>query len=117
MGAVIVMDPALRPPDDTGYLVVAGALTHRLRIGCNTVGRQRDNDLVIRDDELLVSRRHCEIVIHSDGRAEIFDTASLNGTFVNGRRVVDRARLRSNDIVQLGGRASLSIVLYNPFGN
>lgn len=117
MGAVILMDPAAGHPDDSNFLTVAGNVTHRLKIGCNTVGRQQDNDLVIRDDRLHVSRRHCAIVVHSNGRAEVFDTASLNGTFLNGRRLTDRAWLRSNDIVRLGSNVSFSIVLYNPIGN
>jgi hypothetical protein len=117
VGAVVSMDPEAGPDRDSGYLVIAGSLTHRLRIGCNTFGRERDNDVVVADERLHVSRRHCSIVVHTDGSAEIFDLASLNGTFLNGARLVDRAPLRSHDVVRLGGEHAFSIVLYNPMGN
>ena len=72
---------------------------------------------MIADRTLHVSRRHCSIVVHSDGRAEIFDLASLNGTFLNGSRVVERAPLHGNDLVRLGTQVAFSVVLYNPLGN
>ena len=57
------------------------------------------------------------IVVHTNGRAEIFDLASLNGTFVNGRRLADRSSLRSGDVVRLGRDLCFTAVLYNPLGN
>jgi hypothetical protein len=117
MGAVVLLDPGASHPEDSGYITVAGNVTHHLRLGCNTVGRQLDNDVVIADSTLHVSRRHCSIVIHSDGRAELFDLASLNGTFLNGSRVFERAALHGNDLIRLGTQVAFSVVLYNPLGN
>lgn len=47
----------------------------------------------------LVSRVHATVV--SDGALKIIDNASINGTFVNGRRVA-RAALREGDVVTVG---------------
>ena len=117
MGTIVMMDPAAADRRDAGFQIVAGSLTHHLKLGYNTVGRQMDNDLVIADERLHVSRRHCSIVVHANGHAEIFDLASLNGTFVNGQRVDGSAPLRSNDVVRLGGHLSFYVILYNPIGN
>jgi len=117
MGAIVMMDPAEERAAGSGFLSVAGSLTHHLRLGCNTIGRQRDNDVVVEDDELVVSRRHCSIVVHASGRAEIFDFASLNGTYLNGVRLTERSELKTDDIVRLGRDFSFTIVLYNPIGN
>src|SRR5215831_10804714 len=56
-----------------------------LRIGLNTVGRLPDNDIEF--EEITVSRRHCVILVHAWGGCELHDTASRNGTFVNGQRL------------------------------
>ena len=117
MGTIVLFDSSASHPDDTGYLTVAGNVTHHLKLGCNAIGRQLDNDVVIADPTLHVSRRHCSIVVHSNGCAEIFDLASLNGTYVNGRRLTDRAALRTNDVVHIGSFVAFSVVLYNPLGN
>lgn len=93
---------------DSQYLILLGTEPYRLKYGNNYVGRFSDNDLVI--DDGYVSRRHCCIVIHSDGRAEIFDTASKNGTYVNGQRI-ERKNLASNDEVRLAGSFHFSITL------
>lgn len=117
MGAIVMMDPADERASGSGYLSVAGTLTHHLRLGCNTIGRQRDNDIVVDDEELVISRRHCSIVVHASGRAEIFDFASLNGTYLNGVRLAERSDLKTDDIVRLGRDFSFAVVLYNPIGN
>jgi hypothetical protein len=117
MGAIVVMDASGERAFDSGYLDVAGSLTHHLKLGYNTIGRQRDNDIVVADDDLLVSRRHCSIVVHASGRAEIFDLASLNGTYLNGCRLADRRALRTDDVVRIGRDFCFNVVLYNPIGN
>jgi len=92
-------------------VLVMGNMLHRLKIGCNTIGRFTDNDIVIHDEGRMVSRRHCSIVIHTDGTGELFDT-SLNGTFVNEHRL-ERGPIRSGDRLRLGPKFSMTIVLYN----
>ncbi len=51
-------------------------------------------------DDVTVSRRHAEI-IHEDDRYVIRDLGSLNGTFVNRRRI-ESAALSADDEVQIG---------------
>ena len=63
-----------------------------------TIGRTSDNDIVL--DNRGVSRRHAEIELTSDS-AVLFDKESLNGTFVNDRRVEEEV-LRNNDIITIG---------------
>jgi serine phosphatase RsbU (regulator of sigma subunit) len=62
------------------------------------IGRQGDNDLVLRDSR--ASRQHAQIVSEDDGYA-VEDLASSYGVFVNGSRVV-RAKLRSGDQIEFG---------------
>jgi pSer/pThr/pTyr-binding forkhead associated (FHA) protein len=63
------------------------------------IGRSSACQLVLADD--TVSRRHAELRA-DDGRWLLRDLGSCNGTFVNGRRVVE-AEVRSGDLLQLGG--------------
>ena len=51
-------------------------------------------------DDVTVSRRHASIEEEADGYY-LVDLASLNGTYVNHRRI-ERARLRDGDEVQIG---------------
>jgi len=54
----------------------------------------------VRFDDHSVSRRHA-IFVRRAGRTKILDDHSLNGTFVNGRRI-EEAELRDGDVVLLG---------------
>ena len=63
-----------------------------------TLGRSKDNDLVISDN--TVSRHHAE-VRKSDKGHIIVDLGSYNGTKVNGK-LVQVAPLSHNDMVQVG---------------
>jgi hypothetical protein len=66
--------------------------------GRTVVGRSPDCDVFL--DDVTVSRRHAEIVRDGD-RLVIRDLGSLNGTFVNRRRI-DEAELEDDDEVQIG---------------
>jgi hypothetical protein len=63
-----------------------------------TVGRSPECDIFL--DDVTVSRRHA-LVKHSDGGFVIEDQGSLNGTFLNRRRI-ESARLEDGDEVQIG---------------
>ena len=65
------------------------------------LGRSPGCQLVFADD--TVSRRHAELRF-SDGRWMLRDLGSVNGTWVNGRRVME-AEVAPGDDVQLGGLA------------
>jgi pSer/pThr/pTyr-binding forkhead associated (FHA) protein len=62
-------------------------------------GRSADCDVLLGVDE--VSRRHARFE-RVDGRFEVCDLGSVNGTFVNGRRV-ERQALQVGDVVQIEG--------------
>ncbi len=63
------------------------------------VGRRRDCDLRILSAE--VSRRHC--LLHIDeGCVNVEDLDSINGTFVNGSRVVGKQALLPGDHLGIG---------------
>jgi hypothetical protein len=63
-----------------------------------TIGRSPDCGVFL--DDVTVSRRHAELVLR-DERWVIEDLGSLNGTFVNRRRV-DSAQLEDGDELQIG---------------
>jgi pSer/pThr/pTyr-binding forkhead associated (FHA) protein len=62
------------------------------------VGRSPDCDVFL--DDVTVSRRHAEITRAGDSFT-ITDLGSLNGTFVNRRRI-ESAELQDDDEVQIG---------------
>src|SRR5215217_1969297 len=68
--------------------------------GLTRIGRRAASDIVL--DDSTVSRRHA-LVLERDGAPVIADDRSLNGVFVNGRRVRE-APLHHGDDVQIGAR-------------
>ena len=75
--------------------VIEKFITEKKRV---TIGRTPDNDIVL--DNRGVSRRHAQIEF-SDNQALIIDNESLNGTFVNSRRVSEEV-LKDNDAIAIG---------------
>ncbi len=67
--------------------------------GC-TVGRGEVNDIVIESDEAALF--HADIQV-TEKAVTILDTGTRSGTFVNGRRVITPATLKSGDTVTVGG--------------
>jgi pSer/pThr/pTyr-binding forkhead associated (FHA) protein len=63
-----------------------------------TIGRTSENDIVL--ENRGVSRRHAQIEFN-DSAAVIIDNESLNGTFVNNRRITEEV-LRDNDQITIG---------------
>ena len=64
-----------------------------------TIGRSPDNDIFL--DDVTVSRKHA-VLVQSGGEIRIEDLGSLNGTYVNRRRIDSAIRLESGDEVQIG---------------
>jgi len=62
------------------------------------IGRSPDCDIFL--DDVTVSRNHA-VLVEEDGRYFVEDQSSLNGTFVNRRRI-DRAALEEGDELQIG---------------
>ena len=64
-----------------------------------TIGRSPDCGIFL--DDVTVSRRHA-VLVEEDGAFSIEDLGSLNGTFVNRRRIEREQRLGDGDEVQIG---------------
>ena len=92
--------PDLEP--GTGMLVVVRGPNAGSRFlldrDATTVGRHPDSDIFL--DDVTVSRRHAE-VLREEGGVRVRDLGSLNGSYVNGDRVEERA-LTTGDEVQIG---------------
>jgi len=80
------------PDGDDVVVLPLGRLTR--------IGRRAAADIVL--DDSTVSRRHA-LVLERGGAPVIADDRSLNGVYVNGRRVRE-AQLHHGDEVQLGDR-------------
>jgi ABC-type multidrug transport system ATPase subunit/pSer/pThr/pTyr-binding forkhead associated (FHA) protein len=66
-----------------------------------TIGRDRVNDIVL--PHPVVSRKHARITrTGGDGEYKIEDLGSTNGTFVNGKRVVEPRTLYRGDSIHIG---------------
>jgi pSer/pThr/pTyr-binding forkhead associated (FHA) protein len=89
-------------PGNVDLWLVDRDFVYPLRVGLNTVGRAPDNDVVIVDG--YVSRRHCSIVVHANLMVELFDTASKNGTYINGHRLQGPTRLHPGDEIRMCDR-------------
>jgi ribosomal protein L40E len=63
-----------------------------------TIGRSPDCGIFL--DDVTVSRRHA-VLVERDGRYTIEDQSSLNGIFVNRKRV-EQATLEDGDELQIG---------------
>ena len=91
----------LREPDHrrgTARLRYEGK-TAVLRSGGGVIGRSRDCDVVLSDQN--VSRRHAE-VRPSGGKWIVKDLGSTNGVKVNGRRITGPQSLKPGDSIELG---------------
>jgi two-component system cell cycle response regulator len=64
-----------------------------------TIGRAAGADFIV--DAALVSRVHCRLTALADGRLEVRDLGSTNGTFVNDDRI-ETATLASGDKLRVG---------------
>jgi hypothetical protein len=99
--------PTLIPRDDPcpqtlTYWLVGREFIYSLKVGVNTLGRSGRNDVGVED--AFVSRRHCAVLVHLAGGCELHDTASKNGTYVNGTRVADPVLLKSGDEVRISNQ-------------
>jgi pSer/pThr/pTyr-binding forkhead associated (FHA) protein len=97
-------------PPGVGLLVVrhgpgAGS-SFRLDEASTSIGRHPDSDVFL--DDITVSRRHV-VIDRKESGYTLRDVGSLNGTYVNRKRV-DEAPLRYGDEVQIG-RYRLSFVV------
>lgn len=64
-----------------------------------TIGRDENNDIWV-DDE-MASRHHAELAWHQNN-VYLTDCDSLNGIFLNGRRIRATALIKSGDLIEVG---------------
>lgn len=77
---------------------VAGSLIP-LSTVYNSIGRDSTCDVELIDD--FISREHA-VIFQQDGRYYLQDRGSLNGSFINDRRVEDTEQLVPGDAIRLG---------------
>ena len=85
-----------------------------LKVGLNTMGRSGDNDVVVED--LYVSRRHAAILVHHDRSFVLHDTASKNGTYLNGARIPGPTPLKPGDEIRICNRQFVFLTQNSPPG-
>src|SRR5262249_45408015 len=71
----------------------------RLRSEETIIGRRRGCDVRIPSE--AVSRRHCLVSLREDA-VTVEDLASVNGTFVNGKRIKTKQLLYPGDQLEVG---------------
>ena len=98
----LIQDLHKPPPEGLKFWLVGKEYIYPLKVGLNTVGRAPDNDVVLADS--YVSRRHCAVLVHTADNCELHDTASKNGTFLNGQRLTGPTRLNPGDEIRLCDR-------------
>ena len=67
-----------------------------------SLGRSQDNDVVLTDSELRVSRRHAVIEWDPERGATLRDERAVNGTFVNKQKVTAPVALHGGDVISIG---------------
>lgn len=89
-------------PSTLDFWLVDREYIYPLKVGLNTMGRSSDNDVVVKD--LYVSRRHCAVLIHHDNNFVLHDTASKNGTFLNGAKIDGPTPIKAGDEIRICNR-------------
>lgn len=76
-----------------------------LGLGRTTIGRKEDNDVVLPDPQMFISRHHAYIVAKPDGYY-VVDNQSGNGTRLQGKPIPPQSeiRLSSGDTIEIEGR-------------
>jgi pSer/pThr/pTyr-binding forkhead associated (FHA) protein len=94
------VQPAKPPPGATGGRVVCLTDGREYAMGSEPLvfGRDASSDVVVTSGD--VSRRHAEIQVGPEGYVLV--DLSVNGTFVNGRRVGKSHRLSRADVIRIG---------------
>jgi pSer/pThr/pTyr-binding forkhead associated (FHA) protein len=76
-----------------------GSQNIELRVGTLAVGRSSGCNIVL--DDNLVSRKHAEIIV-SDTTVSVRDLGSVNGVYINSRRINESMSVKDGDRIQIG---------------
>jgi ABC-type multidrug transport system ATPase subunit/pSer/pThr/pTyr-binding forkhead associated (FHA) protein len=97
--SIVPLAEILAASPSRGTLVVQGRQLPIDAAGLS-IGREEDNDVVVGTD--LASRHHARVE-RTDGRYSLVDLGSLNGTYLNGERLVGESRwLNPGDTILVG---------------
>ena len=81
-----------------------------VRMGRNVIGRDRNSDVVVPDDQ--ASAHHADLVFRPEERRFILmDHTSTNGTYVNETEIEPRRDLAGKDIIRIGSHRFLFMPL------
>jgi pSer/pThr/pTyr-binding forkhead associated (FHA) protein len=86
-------------PTELDFWLADDEYIYPLKVGLNVIGRAPENDVVVPD--AFISRRHCAILVHAGRGCELHDTASKNGTFLNGAKLARPTPLKSGDEIRI----------------
>jgi pSer/pThr/pTyr-binding forkhead associated (FHA) protein len=101
-GTTFIHNKCSTPPPSLEVWLADQEFIYPLKVGLNTLGRSADNDVVVED--LYVSRRHCAVLVHHDNTCVLQDTASKNGTYLNGAKISEPTKLRPGDEIRICNR-------------
>lgn len=68
-------------------------------IEANSIGRSNGNEIILKDP--YISKKHLQIV-EDEGDFYLEDLNSANGTYLNGDRIMDVAKLKNGDRIRVG---------------
>lgn len=88
-----------RPQFGLKGVVDGAAANWPLAVGRHRVGRGSDNEIQLVDRS--VSREHA-VVLVENGRIDVKDLGSRNGTWVNGRRIEGNLGAKAGDLLRFG---------------
>jgi hypothetical protein len=104
---------AMSTPKLIQFNVSGESQVHHLKPSKTSVGRAPHNDLCLPVES--VSSIHCSFDVRGQ-KVLVTDQHSLNGTFVNGMRVIDPVELHEGDTVHMGSVALRYYWTTNPDG-
>ena len=64
-----------------------------------SIGRASDNDIILNDKQ--ISRYHAKIEVRGNV-IKLIDDKSINGTYVNGEKIISSKKITGNEKIQLG---------------
>jgi pSer/pThr/pTyr-binding forkhead associated (FHA) protein len=97
----IIQDLKKIEKDKVGLVVIKGPIVGEkffLTKSILNIGRSIESDILL--DDITVSRKHA-VIKKSNGNYTISDLGSLNGTYINSKRV-DYLELCNGDRIQIG---------------
>jgi len=96
---------------DVGIQLKIGGQVVEVGADEQTIGREQTCNVVVADSE--ISREHVSVRLLPDGRAELRDLGSSNGTFVNGVRIQGSVALAGGEQVRIG-QTDIEVVSAGP---